>query len=171
MCTNFLKTFSKQISSVFIITVTILTHRHIFLWENCIPFALSKHYSKSYDTERRSSFSAWRPSGASSITCRLNSLLQDYTRPGFVVTRQFFSRLFQFAIQEHVVIHLNCFYQIQGLITRKGAALPHWVYIAVSPQIHCNSSSFIMFTFSYFWCNCCPPRPRWSTVSYKPLEF
>jgi len=26
---------------------------------------------------------------------------------GFVVTRQFFSRLF--AIQEHVVIHLNCF--------------------------------------------------------------
>jgi len=33
---------------------------------------------------------------------------------GFVVTRQFFSRLF--AIQEHVVIHLNCFYRIRGLI-------------------------------------------------------
>ena len=55
-----------------------------------------------------------RPSGASSITHRLNSLLQDYTRSGFVVARQFFSRLF--AIQKHVVIHLNCFYRIQGLI-------------------------------------------------------
>jgi len=40
--------------------------------------------------------------------------LQDYTRSGFVVARQFFSRLF--AIQEHVVIHLNCFYRIQRLI-------------------------------------------------------
>jgi len=53
-------------------------------------------------------------SAYSSITRRLNSLLQDYTRLVFVVTRQFFSRLF--AIQEHLVIHLNCFYRIQGLI-------------------------------------------------------
>ena len=40
------------------------------------------------------------------------SLLQDYTRSGFVVARQFFSRLF--AIQEHVVIHLNCFTGFKG---------------------------------------------------------
>jgi len=53
-----------------------------------------------------------RPSGASSITHRLHSLLQDYTRSGFVVARQFFSRLF--AIQEHVVIHLNSFTGFKG---------------------------------------------------------
>ena len=43
-----------------------------------------------------------------------NFLLQDYTRFGFAVSRQFFSRLV--AIQEHLVIHLNCFYRIRGLI-------------------------------------------------------
>ena len=41
-------------------------------------------------------FTGTRPSEASSITCRLNSLLQDYTRSGFVVTRQFFHVYLQF---------------------------------------------------------------------------
>jgi len=45
-----------------------------------------------------------RPSGASSITCRLNSLLQDYL---VLLSADRFSRLF--AIQEHVVIYLHCF--------------------------------------------------------------
>jgi len=59
-------------------------------------------------------FTGTRPSRASSITCRLNSLLQDYTRSGFVVTRQLF---FKFVCSSRTRGHsFKLFYQIQRLI-------------------------------------------------------
>ena len=70
---------------------------------------------RRYRIRRALCFTGTRPSGASSITYRLIYFFATRLyEVWFCCQPTGFSRLV--AIQEHLVIHLNCFYRIRGLI-------------------------------------------------------